>query len=219
MNFVMRINAFWRFDNVLENFSQTFFGRLCLAAMVFGVFYVIGKVLPKVISKAVYKMPNYRDLESSAGVFKAVLKIINWIMGASIILDILGLQGVFTKLIASAGIVGMIAGFALKDVTSNSFSGLLIKAEKPFVVGDWVNINNNIGVVREIGTVMVGIETLGGHMAYIPNQNIYNTSFINYSKFGHYRIVVEMGISYGDDLEKVEQVALQTLRKLPFIKN
>ena len=219
MNLILKKNMFLQFEDMVREISTTIIGRIIIAAAVFLIFYALSKILPKAISHAVYRMPDYRNLKDTAGVLKAVIRFVNWVIAIIIILDILGLDGVFTKVIASAGIVGMIAGFALKDVSSNGFAGLLIKAQRPFQVGDWVKIAGYMGVVREISTITVGIETVGGQMVYVPNQNIYNNAFENLTRFGHFRVIVEMGISYGDDLAHVEQVAMRTLKSLSCVDN
>lgn len=214
----MKADLIWEFKHLTSGISDAYLARIILACAVVLVFYFLGRFLPKVIETALYKLPSTKDYSSMQGMLKVTIKALIWIVGISITLELLGLDGVFTKVIASAGIVGIIAGFALKDVSSNGFAGILIKAQHPFELGDWVQINNYTGEIKEIGTIMVGIETIEGQMAYIPNQNIYNAAFLNYSKFQKFRIIIEMGVSYGDDLEHVEEVALTTLRSLPMVE-
>lgn len=140
-----------------------------------------------------------------------------WMFIILLILDVLKLTGFVTHILAGAGIIGIIGGFALKDVASNAFAGFLIRIQQPFKYGDWVNISGYEGTINYQGLVMTGIKTIQGEMAYIPNQTIFNTSYTNASKFGKMLVIVEIGVSYGDYLEKVEQLTLDTVRSLPMI--
>lgn len=142
-----------------------------------------------------------------------------WFMGILLALEILHLASYLTHLLAGAGIVGIIAGFAFKDIASNAFSGLLIKSEQPFKVHDWVSIKGTIGKVRNIGLVTVSLETLEGETALIPNQLIYSGEFFNYSTLRKKRVVISSGVSYGDDLEKVKNTALQLAQNWHFVIN
>lgn len=142
-----------------------------------------------------------------------------WFMGVLLVLEILHLASFLTHLLAGAGIVGIIAGFAFKDIATNAFSGLLIKSEQPFKIHDWVNIKGTIGKVRNIGLVTVSLETLEGETALIPNQLIYSGEFFNYSALKRKRISINSGVSYGDDLQKVKDVALNLVNQWDFVIN
>ncbi|TCJ96219.1 small conductance mechanosensitive channel [Volucribacter psittacicida] len=142
-----------------------------------------------------------------------------WFMGILLALEILHLASFLTHLLAGAGIVGIIAGFAFKDIASNAFSGLLIKSEQPFKIHDWVNIKGTIGKVRNVGLVTVSLETLEGETALIPNQLIYSGEFFNYSNLKKKRVVIRSGVSYGDDLEKVKSTALALANRWDFVIN
>ncbi len=87
------------------------------------------------------------------------------------------LASFITHMLAGAGIIGIIAGFALKDVASNAFAGFLLKSQRPFEVGQWVNISQYVGTVQEIGLVTTAVQTIEGQMAYVPNQLVYNGGF------------------------------------------
>ena len=134
--------------------------------------------------------------------------------GVVLALEILNLAGFITHMLAGAGIIGIIAGFALKDVASNAFAGFLLKSQRPFEVGQWVNISQYVGTVQEIGLVTTAVQTIEGQMAYVPNQLVYNGVFLNYSTLGKWRITLSSGVSYGDDLAHVQSVALAAVKGL-----
>lgn len=209
--------------NFLDSFVDTYFHMVLSysAKIVLSIFILIIIIE---CSKYSHKLTNYlfrkfKDkMEEAKIIINAIIKILIWALGLSLIFNLLGLGNIVSHIIAGAGILGIIAGFAFKDIASNGFAGFLIKIEKPFAIGDWVEIEGHIGTVEDINLITTGIKTIQGQMAYIPNQCIFSGSFTNYSTFGMYRIIIQFGISYGDDLGHVEEVALRTVRSLPIIE-
>ena len=136
------------------------------------------------------------------------------VTGIFLSLEILGLESVLTKLLAGAGIVGIVAGFAFKDIASNAFAGFLLNMQKPFKEGDWVTIDNNFGTIKDIGWITTSIKTISGQEVFVPNQLIYNNSFTNYSTFKKRRVILQSGVSYGDDLDLVKKAALDEINQI-----
>ncbi len=194
-------------DTVINHLPQAF-----LAIIVVIAFYFIAK------------FTRYLSLKFYARIFKTqsdIVRIVSAfiffffvISGLFLALEILGLDSYLTKLIAGAGIIGVVAGFAFKDIVSNIFAGFLLHMQRPFKMNDWVEINKNFGTVHTIGWVTTSIKTLGGQEVFVPNQIIYNTVFTNYSSFDKRRVVFKSGVSYGDDLEFVKKVTLEEVRKV-----
>ena len=181
------------------------------ALIVLVIFYVLARLLRHTAERV------YRRLFPKSRAGKLVGSLVYGFMvfaGGVLALDILNLAGFITHMLAGAGIVGIIAGFAFKDIASNAFAGFLLKSQHPFEVGHWVSINNCVGTVREIGLVTTAIQTVEGQMAYVPNQLVYNGVFVNYSSLGKRRVILSSGVSYGDDLAKVKTVALAAVDKL-----
>lgn len=179
------------------------------ALIVLVLFYVLARVL----SRAAVRV--YARLFPQNKVGRLIGSLVYGFMcfsGLVLALEILNLASFITHMLAGAGIVGIIAGFAFKDIASNAFAGFLLKSQHPFETGDWVSINNCIGTVREIGLVTTAVQTIEGQVAYVPNQLVYNGVFLNYSALGKWRITLSTGVSYGDDLAHVQSVALAVVR-------
>lgn len=186
--------------------------RILVALIVFLIFYIIATYVKKVslrfYSRLFSKNPDIARFLSFA-IYTILL-----FFGIFLALEILELEGVLTKLIAGAGIVGIIAGFAFKDIASNAFAGFLVNMQKPFAEGDWVTIDGNFGTVKQLGWITTTVETISGQEVFVPNQLIYNNSFINYSTFKKRRVILQSGVSYGDDLDTVKQVALEEIKSI-----
>ncbi|MFU2088814.1 mechanosensitive ion channel family protein [Avibacterium avium] len=192
-----------------------FIPNIVSAIILLTLFYFLAKILSKAALR-IYSRLFPKNLRAAKGISIGV-KILIWFFGIILALEVLHLAYFLTHLLAGAGIVGIIAGFAFKDIASNAFSGLLIKSEQPFEIGDWVNINNSIGKVVNIGLVTVELETIEGETALIPNQLIDSAEFFNYSKLKKRRVILSTGVSYGDDLEKVRQVTLDLMQEWDFV--
>lgn len=115
---------------------------------------------------------------------------------------------------AGAGIVGIVAGFAFKDIASNAFAGLLLNIQRPFKKGDWIEIDGTYGTVSEISWLTTAVTTVPGQEVFVPNQIIYSNTFTNFSTYNKRRIILKSGVSYGDDLEHVKTVAIDEIKKI-----
>lgn len=189
--------------------------NLVLSLIIVLVFYFLAKIFRQIsarfFSETLKNKGRIVDLISISVYLFFILS------GIFLALEALHLEGFLSKLLASAGIVGIIAGFAFKDIVSNAFSGLLIKSLHPFAIGDWVEIDGNFGTVQEITMITTRIKNISGQIVFVPNQVVYNTIFVNYSMLKKRLVVMKSGVSYGDDLEKVEKVTLDEVKKIESI--
>ena len=195
-------------QNILEHIP-----KVVLALIIIILFALVASGAKKICINVYRKAfkENYLNIERIiASLFYALF----FATGVLLALHILGLDKPFEKLLAGAGVVGIIAGFALKDIASNMFSGLLVDLQRPYKVGDWVEIDGKYGVVLDISWLTTKIKTVPGQEVFVPNQIIYNGTFTNYSTWGKRRIILRSGVSYGDDLEHVRSVALDEVKKI-----
>jgi small conductance mechanosensitive channel len=107
-----------------------------------------------------------------------------------------------SSLLAGAGIIGIILGFAFQDITSNFISGVYIALKKPFDIGHTIKTNDFIGNVEEIHIRSTTIRTFSGLHLMIPNRDIIQKPLINYSLTNERRIELEFYIDAASDLEK-----------------
>ncbi len=124
-----------------------------------------------------------------------------------------------TPLFASAGIAGIAVALAAKDSLANFFGGISIFADKTFTVGDYIILDNaERGEVVEIGIRSTRIKTRDDVLITIPNSILANTKIINESApVPRFRIRVPVGVAYGTDLDKVEEVLLAVARENPAV--
>lgn len=126
-----------------------------------------------------------------------------------------------TGWLASAGIVGIAVGFAAKDTLANLISGLVILADAPYKVKDWIVLDNNDlrGEVTHIGIRSTRILTIDDVEINVPNAVIANAQLVNECGGPYVRQRVRCGFSvaYGSEIAHVQQVVVDAIRDTPNI--
>ncbi len=140
--------------------------------------------------------------------FRKVSKIVIYFVGIMIMLGIWNLD--ITPLLASAGIAGFIVAFAAQDTISHLFGGVSIYFDKPFKVGDRVQLESGeIGDVLEIGIRSTRLKTFDETVVIMPNSKIANSKIINYNlPKSKIKCKITIGVSYDSDIDKVKNVLL-----------
>ncbi len=118
-----------------------------------------------------------------------------------------------TSILAGIGIGGLALGLAAQDTIRNFFGSLMIFADKPFNVGELINLEDKLGVVTEVGVRTTKIRTLDGHMLTVPNGNLANMTIHNIGKRQFIRRVFDVTITFDTPPEKVDQ-AVEILKEI-----
>ena len=140
------------------------------------------------------------------------------IVGLFVALGILNLDKTVTSLLAGVGIIGLALGFAFQDAAANFISGIYLAIKSPINVGDIIEVNESFGKVKKIGLRATTILSFQGQDVVVPNRKIFEDSYTHFTINGEQRIDLGVGVSYGDDLEKVEKITLEAINGLDFIK-
>jgi MscS family membrane protein len=118
-----------------------------------------------------------------------------------------------TSILAGIGIGGLALGLAAQDTIRNFFGSLMIFADKPFNVGELINLDNKLGVIMEVGVRTTKIKTLDGHMLTVPNGNLANMTIHNIGKRQFIRRVFDVTITYDTPPEKADR-AVEILKEI-----
>lgn len=118
-------------------------------------------------------------------------------------------------ILASIGVAGIAIGFAAQDTLSNIIAGFLIFLDKPFTVGDWVHVADQVGEVSEITMRTTRIKTKNNTWVVIPNKTIIDEVLVNHSRRGDTRIDVPVGIAYKESIPEARTVLLEAVKDLP----
>lgn len=137
--------------------------------------------------------------------FDFALKLIRgiiYVIAGFIVITLLGVN--LNGLVAGLGIGGVIVTLAAQDTAKNLFGGLVIFLDKPFVVGDWIQMDNFEGTVEDITFRSTRVRTFENSVVNIPNSVISNSSIINWSKMEKRRYKTNLCLELNTPLEKLE---------------
>jgi small-conductance mechanosensitive channel len=182
--------------------------NIVLAAVVMVIGLYIAKFIRKITQKLSSKISKNQTLGNlfSSIVYFSFIGIVLFT-----VLTILNLDKAVTSILAGAGILGLALAFAFQDIAANFMSGIFISFRKPLKVGDIVQIKEYMGKVREINLRDTLIETFQGKTVIIPNKEVFQNPIENYTILRKRRFDLSVGVSYGDDLEKVRQITLDAV--------
>jgi small-conductance mechanosensitive channel len=130
------------------------------------------------------------------------------------VLHVLGFS--LSVLIGAAGILTVALGFASQTSVSNIISGLFLISEKPFVVGNVIEVDGTSGEILSIDLLSVKLRTFDNLYVRIPNETMLKTKVINKSKFPIRRLDMQVGVAYKENIDNVRDVlfAMATLNPL-----
>lgn len=109
-------------------------------------------------------------------------------------------------LLGAAGILTVALGFASQTSASNIISGLFLVAERPFELGQFIEVEGIRGDVVSIDLLSVKLRTLDNLYVRIPNESLIKSRLTNFSRFPIRRLDLPVGVAYGEDLDRVTRV-------------
>lgn len=186
------------------------FARMSLKLLDFAIEYYLG-----IHEEELEAKPGRNTLILLA---KRAGNVVIVILYIAILLDHFGIN--ITGLAAALGIAGLAFSLAAQDTISDAISGVIIMLDQPFRVGDRIEIDelDTWGDVVEIGMRTTKIRTRDNRMVIVPNSKISNNQVVNYTyPDPRYRVQVDIGIGYGQDIEYVRKIIHDTVRELPGI--
>ena len=127
-------------------------------------------------------------------IIRKTLKIFVMVVAVLVTSQNLGMN--VTGLLASLSIGGLAVGLAAQDTLSNLFGAVAIFADKPFRVGDRIQLDTIDGTVEAIGLRSTRVRNLDGYLVTIPNKTMANANIINISKRPNIKTVMNIGVTY-----------------------
>ncbi len=182
------------------------FGAKILVALV--IFYV-GRLVARVLTKTLRTLMQKQEVDKILETF--VCNLVYWLIMLFVIIASINHVGVeTTSLIAVMGAAGLAVGLALQGSLSNFAAGVLIVIFRPYRVGDYVEAAGIGGTITQVQILTTMLKTPDNKEIIVPNSQIMGSIITNYSANTTRRIDMIVGVSYGDDLDKVRK-AIQEL--------
>ncbi|MBO4659501.1 MAG: mechanosensitive ion channel [Prevotella sp.] len=198
--------------SLLGIWAMNFFKNLIIAIVV----YLIGRWIIKWINKLTKKALKKSNVDPSLYTFlKSIISVVLWLVLIIIIISILGIEtSSFIALFASAGVA---IGMALSGTLQNFAGGVMILLFKPFKVGDFIEAQGFMGIVKEIQIFNTIITTIDNQTVIIPNGGLSTGAMKNYTKEKYRRVDLDYTFAYGTDLDKVKAAIYEVQSANPLI--
>ncbi len=184
--------------------------RIVLAAVVFFIGrFIIGKLVAFLQKKDVL-----RKMEPTVASFTG--NFIRISLNILLILTVINILGVpMASVVAVVGSAGVAIGLSLQGALSNFCGGLMLMFFRPFSVGDYVSAGGEEGTVKSIAIFYTTLVTVDNKRIMIPNGALMNANITNYSSETDRRVDLEFSCARGEDVEKVQSLMLDILKKDP----
>jgi small conductance mechanosensitive channel len=137
-------------------------------------------------------------------------------LGLLYALGALGIQ--VGPLLGALGIGGIALAFALQDTLQNLVAGIILQARRPFRRGDQVRIDRYEGVVEDVDLRNVALLTYDGLNVFLPNKTVLENAIVNYTRTPTRRTQLTVGVAYGTDLAKAQQVLVEAAASVEVVE-
>jgi small conductance mechanosensitive channel len=176
------------------------------------VIFIIGWIVSKWTNKLVQRALAKGKVDVALGRFLGTIAQYTVLVAA--IIAALGTVGIqTTSVVAVFASAGLAVGLALQGSLSNFASGVMILFFKPFELGDVITAGGHTGKAVDIGLFATTLVPPTNEKIIIPNSSITGSSIVNITTLGTRRGTVEVGVAYGEDLEKVQAILAKAAAK------
>lgn len=180
------------------------------------VVYIVGRFIIKLINRLMLRTFAQRKVELSVQTF--LKSFINILLTIILIVSVISVLGINTTsiaaLLASAGVA---VGMALSGNLQNLAGGLIILVFKPYKVGDYIEAQGTQGTVREIQIFHTIVTRPDSTLAYVPNGSMSSGLITNYSRNELRRLDFVVGVDYGVDVSRVEEITRRIVDNNPLV--
>lgn len=174
----------------------------------------IGSLLIKALARVLGKVLTARGVEPTLQRFLHSLVTVS--LRVLLLITFIGMLGVqTTSFIAIIGAAGLAIGLALQGTLANFAGGTLILLFKPYKVGDLIEAQGVLGVVKEIQIFTTVLLTPENKTAIVPNGAVANGNIVNYSREGNIRVDLTFGLNYAASLPKAREVLMGVMSAHP----
>lgn len=141
---------------------------------------------------------------SSLSALGLLAQVVLWSVILLLVLDNLGIN--VTTLIAGLGIGGIAVALAVQNVLGDLFASLSIVIDKPFVIGDFIIVDNCMGTVEHIGLKTTRLRSVDGEQIIVSNSDLLKTRVRNYKRMYERRVVFPFRLRFDTAPEQLERI-------------
>lgn len=165
------------------------------------------------LAKLVYRMMNgflARRIDSPllTDIVAKVIATPALLIGLYVVLQVAGLTSIALSLLGGAGVIGIVLGFAFRDIAENFLASLLLSIRRPFRAGDLIEVAEQTGIVQNMNTRTTILLSPEGNHIQIPNATVFKSIINNYSASSARRNILDIGIGYDAPVSEAQSLLI-----------
>ena len=187
-------------------YAQTV-GAVIAFVVTFAVVFLLGRI---VVLPLVDRLLRARNLDAHA---RVPLRKITWFVvlfaGVAIAFGLAGFGSFLQSLATIAAAATLAIGFAMQDVIANFVAGVFIFTDRPFRIGDWIEWEENSGIVEDISLRVTRVRTFDNELLTVPNSHLTDGVIKNPVEGDRLRLKFVFGIAYDADVERATEIIVE----------
>lgn len=200
-----QLDHYWQ---LALDYTLTYAPKFLLAIL----FLIIGLRIISFLMKMTNKGMEKRKTDETLRPF--VISLFGWALKIMLFISVIQMLGVATtSFIAVLGAAGLAIGLAFQGTLANFAGGALLLVFKPYKVGDLIESQGKLGVVKEIQIFTTILLNPQNKTIILPNGAVSNGDITNYTREGQLRVDLTVGIAYESDIRKAKDVLIATMEK------
>lgn len=184
------------------------------AGIVLTVAWLIARGLSRIVQRLLRRSMTSDLLRRATGGTVAMLA---FLVAVYLVLQVAGLTRLALTLAGGTGLVGLALGIAFKEITENFLASIYLSIQKPFEIGDLVEINAMLGYVQRVTARTTILMTLDGNHVQIPNATVFKNILRNYTSNPNRRVDFVIGVGYDAVITDAQSLALYVVQEHPAV--
>jgi small conductance mechanosensitive channel len=136
-----------------------------------------------------------------------------FLIGLYIILQLSGLTRLALTVVGGTGVIGIIFGFAFRDIAENFLASILLSIRRPFLTDDIIEVDGHTGLVRNMNTRTTVLMTPNGNHVQIPNATVFKSTIVNYTTNPNYRADFLVSIGYDFSITQAQEIIHRVMQE------
>ncbi|MEM5514258.1 mechanosensitive ion channel family protein [Pseudoalteromonas sp. AS84] len=178
---------------------------LLLGVILLVLSYLISGPLSRLLIKPIDYMTDSKLVHL---VVRRSISTLIILFGVYLFLRLAGLTQFAVAIMSGTGLIGLILGFAFRDIAENFIASLLLSVQRPFKIDDVIEVDGRLGIVKKVTARATTLVDYDGNHIQIPNATVYKNTIKNLTANPKMRGKVEIGIGYDNDIRSAQTLAL-----------